>query len=92
MIGIVPLPHGPYPGMTSEIAVGGVENVLIVQEAMEERLAYDLTRALFERQAALAAMHPEARHLSLTRAVAGWPVPFHAGAGRFYRERGAWKQ
>jgi len=86
------MPKGSYPGMTSEIAVVGVQNVLIVHEAMEEQLAYDLTRVLFERQAALAAIHPEARHLSLARAVAGSPAPFHAGAQRFYRERGAWKQ
>jgi TRAP-type uncharacterized transport system substrate-binding protein len=49
--------------MTSEVGVVGVQNVLIVHEAMEEQLAYDLTRVLFEKQAELAAIHPEARHL-----------------------------
>ena len=57
------MPKGSYPGMTSEVGVVGVQNVLIVHEAMEEQLAYDLTRVLFEKQAELAAIHPEARHL-----------------------------
>jgi TRAP transporter TAXI family solute receptor len=86
------MPKGSYPGMTSDVGVVGVQNVLVVHEEMEEQLAYDLTRVLFEKQAELARIHPEARHLSLGRAVDGSPAPFHAGAQRFYRERGAWKQ
>jgi TRAP transporter TAXI family solute receptor len=85
------MPRGSYPGMTADVTVVGVQNVLVVHEAMEEQLAYDVTRVLFEKQAELARIHPEARHLSLTRAVEGSPAPFHAGAVRFYRERGAWK-
>jgi TRAP-type uncharacterized transport system substrate-binding protein len=54
---------------------------------MEEALAYDVTRVLFERQADLAAIHPEASNLSLERATTGSPAEFHPGALRFYRER-----
>ena len=42
-----------------------------------------LTRANF-----LAAIHPEARSLSLATATVGSPAPFHPGAARFYKERG----
>jgi uncharacterized protein len=82
---------GSYPGMTADVAVVGVENALVVDETMEEPLAYDLTRVLFEKQGDLAAIHPEARHLSLDKAVHGSPAPFHPGAVRFYQERGVWK-
>jgi uncharacterized protein len=86
------IPKNSYPGMTGDVGVVGVENALVVHEAMEEQLAYDLTRVLFEKRAELAGIHPEARHLSLSTAVEGSPAPFHPGAVRFYRERGAWKQ
>jgi TRAP transporter TAXI family solute receptor len=86
------MPRNSYPGMTADVGVVGVQNVLVVHEAMEEPLAYDLTRVLFEKQAALATIHPEARHLSVSRAIDGSPAPFHPGAVRFYRERGVWKQ
>ena len=86
------IPKGAYPGVTGDVGVVAVQNVLVVHESMEESLAYDLTRVLFDKRAALAAIHPEARHLSLATAVEGSPAPFHPGAQRFYQERGAWKQ
>ena len=86
------VPKGSYPGVTTDVGVVAVQNVLVVHDSMEESLAHDVTRVLFEKQARLAAIHPEARHLSLRTAIEGSPAPFHAGAERFYRERGAWKQ
>lgn len=85
------IPKGTYPGMATEVAVVAVENALVVDEGMDEQLGYDLTKMLFERQSDLAAIHPEARNLSLAKAVQGSPAPFHPGAIRYYQERGAWK-
>ena len=79
------MPAGAYPGVTAPIAVVGVANVLVVNKSMDEQLAYDITRLLFEKQADLAAIHPEARNLSLDRATQGSPADFHPGALRFYR-------
>ena len=66
-------------------------NVLVANASMPEPLAYDITRLLFEKQAELAGIHPEARNLSCDRAATGSPAPFHPGAIRFYREKGVWK-
>ena len=86
------IPRGAYPGMIGDVGVVAVQNALVVHESMEDALAYDLTRVLFEKRAALTAIHPEARHLSLATAVEGSPAPFHPGAERYYRDQGAWKQ
>jgi TRAP transporter TAXI family solute receptor len=85
------VPASAYPGVASAVPVIGVANLLVVNRAMPEDLAYDITRVLFERQAELAAIHPEARHLSLATAVKGSPAAFHPGALRYYREQGAAK-
>ena len=82
------VPAGAYPGVTAPVAVVGVANALVVNRSMPEQLAYDITRILFEKQADLAAIHPEARNLALTTAVKGSPAEFHPGALRYYRERG----
>jgi TRAP transporter TAXI family solute receptor len=74
------------------VPVVAVANLLVVSETMPEPLAYDITRLLFEKQDDLAAIHPQARDLSLDTALTGSPIPFHPGALRYYRERGAWKQ
>ena len=83
------VPANAYPGVAAPVSVVGVANVLVVNKSMPEQLAYDITRVLFDQQAALAAIHPEARNLSLATAVKGSPAEFHTGARRYYREKGA---
>jgi uncharacterized protein len=82
------MPANAYPGVTSPVSVVGVANVLLVNKSMPEQLAYDITRILFEKQAELERIHPEARHLTLATAVKGSPAEFHPGALRYYKERG----
>lgn len=82
------VPQSAYPGLTGDVPVVGVANVLVVHEAMPLDLAYAITRVLFERRADLAAIHPEAATLSLDTATIGSPAPIHPGAERYYQERG----
>ena len=84
------IPSVTYPGMSGDVEVVGVANVLVVHEEMSADLAYRITQALFEHQDELAAIHPEAEKLSVETAVTGSTVPFHEGAVRYYREQGAW--
>jgi TRAP transporter TAXI family solute receptor len=83
------VPAGVYRGVDAPVTLLGMMNLLVVNRAMAEQLAYDITRVLFEHQPELAAIHPEARKLSLKTALAGSPAEFHPGALRFYRERNA---
>jgi uncharacterized protein len=80
------IPAGAYKGVTEIVPVVGVANVLVVNKSMPEQLAYDITRLLFEKKAELAAIHPEAAHLDVTRAAAGTPAAYHEGALRYYKE------
>jgi hypothetical protein len=83
------LPAAAY-GLAADIRCSSVPNLLVVAEGLDEALAHDLTRVLFEAAAELQAAHPEARGIELARAAAGEAVPYHPGAVRLYRERGAW--
>ena len=86
----VTIPRITYPGMSGDVEVIGVANVLVAHEQMTEDLAYRITQALFEHHDELSAVHPEAAKLTLDSAVVGSTVPFHAGAIRYYRERNVW--
>ena len=86
------IPPNVYPGVNAAVGVVGVANVLVVNRSMPDDLAYDITRLIFEKQEELAAIHPEARNLTLSSAIKGSPAEFHPGAVRFYRERGVWSQ
>jgi TRAP transporter TAXI family solute receptor len=81
------IPASAYPDVDAPVAVVGVANVLVVNRSMPDDLAYGITRVLFEKQPALAAIHPEARNLSLETAVTGSPAELHPGAARFYKEK-----
>jgi TRAP transporter TAXI family solute receptor len=78
------IPATTYRGMDQAVPVVGVANVLVVNRAMADDLAFDITRLLFEKKAELVAIHPEAAHLSLERASTGSPAEYHPGAVRFY--------
>lgn len=81
------IPAGSYPGVTAAVPVVGVANLLVASQSMPEQLAYDITRVIFEKQAELAGIHPEARNLRLDTATEGSPIDLHPGAARYYRER-----
>lgn len=86
----VTIPSITYPGMSGDVEVVGVANILVVHEAMPADLAYRITQALFEHRDVLVAIHPEAAKLTLENAVVGSTVPFHQGAIRYYREQQVW--
>jgi uncharacterized protein len=82
---------GTYAQQESDVSMLAVASLLVVDQAMSETLAYEITRVLFEQRAEQAAIHPIAKGFLPERAVVGSPIPFHAGAVRYYREVGAWR-
>lgn len=87
----VTLPAGSYRGLTGDVAVVGVANVLVASGRLDADLVERLTRALFESKAALEAAHPEARHLGIPASADAAPIPFHEGATRYFQSRG-WRE
>jgi TRAP transporter TAXI family solute receptor len=86
---VASIPKAVYD-LPADVPVVAVSNLLVVSETMPEALAHDITRVLFEEQPTLASIHPQARELSLETATGAADIPFHPGAIRYYRERGAW--
>jgi TRAP transporter TAXI family solute receptor len=84
------IPARSYPGQDEDVPTVGCATLLVVDARMSETLAYEITRAVLEHTAELAAIHPIARGWTPESAAQGSPVPFHPGAIRFFRERGAW--
>lgn len=82
------IPAGAYEGFDQDVAVIGVPNYLVVNESMDEEMAFQITQVLFEQQDALAEAHPEARNLDITSAPQVPPLDLHPGARRYYDEAG----
>jgi TRAP transporter TAXI family solute receptor len=73
--------------METEVAVAAATNLLTVHERMDEPLAYQITKLLYERTPDLVAVHQAAKEITLKSGVVGSPIPFHPGALRYYKEK-----
>ncbi|HEU4385219.1 MAG TPA: TAXI family TRAP transporter solute-binding subunit [Anaeromyxobacteraceae bacterium] len=83
------IPAKSYPGQGKDVEVADVWNLLVVNEKMDEKLAHDVVKAIFEKKADLVAVHQEAANLNLaTQYDGGSPIPFHPGAARYFAEQG----
>jgi len=82
------IPKGVYRGIDEDTPVAAATNLLIVNEKMDETLAYQITKLFLEHTADLVAVHKAATEISLKNAVLGSPIPFHPGALRYYKEKG----
>jgi TRAP transporter TAXI family solute receptor len=79
------IPAGTY-GNHPEIETIGVDMLLASREDLPEELVYWITRTLFESLPGLADSLNSLRQIDLEHIQAS-PIPLHAGAARFYRER-----
>lgn len=82
--------EGTIPAATyktgADVATIAVPNYLVVADKANDELVYQLTKMMFEKQADLAAVHPEAKKLSLEVAPNVAPLEVHPGAQRYYAE------
>jgi TRAP transporter TAXI family solute receptor len=85
------VPAGTYPGVEEDVNTLAVQATLVVNNTIQADDVYKVTRALFEGKAEISAAHPKGAELSLESAILGIPVPFHPGALKYYREKGALK-
>ena len=80
------VPGGTYVGQPQDVQTLGVDNLLVCRATLEDDLALQLTRVLFESIDELAArFHRAAQTIDVDMAPAT-PIPLHPGAARFYRE------
>ncbi len=83
------IPAEVYPGIP-ETATIQVHALLVVSEALDEVLVYQITAALWSERtlAMLKAGHPQGRMITAGTALAGISIPLHPGARKYYREKG----
>lgn len=80
---------GVYEGVDEAVQTISIPNVLVVNATMEEEMAYQITRAIFENTDELIAVHPAAEDTTVEFSTGATPIPFHPGALRYYEEAGA---
>jgi uncharacterized protein len=82
------IPKKIYSGVDHDVPVAAVGNLLVAHQDMDEGMAYNILKAMFDHQNELVAVHKEATHITLKEMTAGCPIPFHKGAQKYYKEKG----
>ena len=80
------IPANTYTGQRSEIRTVGAHGLLVCRDTLPEELVYRLTKAFFEALPGLREGYPAVRLIDAEQGLAS-PIPLHAGAARYYRER-----
>ena len=82
------IPAGTYEGQTEDVQTVTVKATLIVSAAASDDDVYKLTAAIFDNIDAITAEHGKGAELSIENATSGMTAPFHAGAAKYFAEKG----
>jgi len=83
------IPKAVYRGMDTDNRQATVWNILVSHESLSDQAAYNIVKTIFEKRDDLIAVHKEAENFRLENQKAdASPIPFHAGAAKYFAERG----
>jgi TRAP transporter TAXI family solute receptor len=91
----VVIPKDTYKGMKQDVATITTMAQWVVDEQVSEDLVYKLTKALWEKGKdglsgadVMARVHAKGKDVQLKTALSGMAIPLHAGAAKYYKEKG----
>lgn len=82
------VPAGTYESIDEDIETIASKTLLVAWNSLDDDLVYEITKTILEHTAELAAVHQVGADWNLDEATIGVPIPFHAGAARYYAEKG----
>ena len=78
-----------YRGMDTDNKQVTVMNILVSHENMDDKTAYNIVKAIFDKRDDLIAVHKEAANFKLeNQKTSASPIPFHPGAVKYFAEKG----
>ncbi len=82
------IPAGTYDGQTEDTTTVTVKATLIVSTSASEDDVYNITKSIFDNIDTITSAHAKGAELSLENATSGMTAPFHAGAAKYFAEKG----
>ncbi|MEM6423322.1 MAG: TAXI family TRAP transporter solute-binding subunit, partial [Pseudomonadota bacterium] len=83
------IPGGLYPGNPDDIASWGPKATFVTDAKTDDKVVYELVKAVFENFEDFKKLHPAFGRLVESEMIAdGLSAPLHPGAEMYYKERG----
>lgn len=84
------IPAKTYPGQDTDNKIAVVQNILVANGKMSDKVAYDIVKTLFEKRDEVAMAHGEAKAITLDKQNnKNTTIPWHPGAEKYFKEQGA---
>jgi TRAP transporter TAXI family solute receptor len=78
-----------YPGQDKDNSIAVVQNILVANAKMSDKVAYDIVKTFIEKRDELVAVHAEADSIKLeNQSPKNSPIPWHPGAVKYFSEKG----
>ncbi|HHU70395.1 MAG TPA: TAXI family TRAP transporter solute-binding subunit, partial [Thermoanaerobacterales bacterium] len=84
----VVIPAGTYTKQEDDVNTVAVMAMLVVTEDMDEDLAYNITKAIYDNIDRLVVAHPVGKMITKEGALDGMPIELHPGAAKYFEEEG----
>src|SRR5712672_206829 len=82
------IPAKTYPGQDKDNQITSVQNILVSNASMADKIAYDIVKTFIEHRDDLIAVHGEAKAIELANQVQrNSPIPWHPGAVIYFTEK-----
>lgn len=82
------LPARTYTGQAEDVETIAVRAIWATHDKLDNTLAYNVVKALYENTDALSRWHVKGKEISLAKALESVSIPLHPGAEKYYREKG----
>ncbi|MDH8678276.1 TAXI family TRAP transporter solute-binding subunit [Fusibacter bizertensis] len=80
------IPANTYKGQTEDVSTLTVKSMLCVSADLDEELAYQLTKQIYENLDRVVLAHNVGKYITKETALDAMPIPVHPGAERYFNE------
>ena len=83
------IPGGMYKGTDNDVSTFGVKATFVTSADVDEETIYQVVKAVFDNFDRFKRLHPAFENLTEEEMISGGlSAPLHAGAAKYYKERG----
>jgi TRAP transporter TAXI family solute receptor len=83
------IPAKSYSGQDAANQIASVWNILVSNQSMSDKMAYEIVKTVFDKKAELVQVHAEAKNFDYQyQNNNASPIPFHPGAIKYFAEKG----
>ena len=83
------IPAKTYPGQDKDNPIAVVQNILVANAKMSDKVAYDIVKTFIDKRDELVAVHAEAESIKLeNQSPKNSPIPWHPGAVKYFSDKG----